>query len=87
MAHVRAWKAYGALSVGVVSIAWSAIFVRWTQMPGITSAFYRVLVGAERRCRFFNRSAEDSCFSGCGSSRARIANRSLSALEPVFRKR
>jgi drug/metabolite transporter (DMT)-like permease len=29
-----------------VAIAWSAIFVRWTQMPGITSAFYRMLIGA-----------------------------------------
>jgi drug/metabolite transporter (DMT)-like permease len=29
-----------------VAIAWSAIFVRWTAMPGITSAFYRMLIGA-----------------------------------------
>jgi drug/metabolite transporter (DMT)-like permease len=46
MAHLRACKAYVALFVGVVSIAWSAIFVRWTQMPGITSAFYRVFIAA-----------------------------------------
>jgi drug/metabolite transporter (DMT)-like permease len=37
-------KSYGALAIGVVAIAWSAIFVRWTQMPGITSAFYRMLI-------------------------------------------
>jgi drug/metabolite transporter (DMT)-like permease len=46
MEHVRALKAYVALAVGVISIAWSAIFVRWTHMPGITSAFYRVLFAA-----------------------------------------
>jgi drug/metabolite transporter (DMT)-like permease len=39
-------KAYGALALGVVAIAWSAIFVRWTQMPGIASAFYRVFIAA-----------------------------------------
>jgi drug/metabolite transporter (DMT)-like permease len=35
-------KAYAGLAVGVVAISWSAIFVRWTQMPGVASAFYRV---------------------------------------------
>jgi drug/metabolite transporter (DMT)-like permease len=35
-----------ALAVGVVAIAWSALFVRWTHMPGIASAFYRVLFAA-----------------------------------------
>lgn len=30
------------MAVGVISIAWSAIFVRWTQIPGVASAFYRV---------------------------------------------
>ena len=39
-------KSYGALAIGVVAIAWSAIFVRWTQMPGITSAFYRMLIAS-----------------------------------------
>ena len=39
-------KSYGALGVGVVAIAWSAIFVRWTQMPGVTSAFYRMFIAA-----------------------------------------
>jgi drug/metabolite transporter (DMT)-like permease len=37
-------SAYGALAIGVIAIAWSAIFVRWTQMPGVVSAFYRALV-------------------------------------------
>ncbi len=32
-----------ALAAGVVAIAWSALFVRWAHMPGIASAFYRVL--------------------------------------------
>lgn len=35
-----------ALAAGVVAIGWSAIFVRWTHMPGIASAFYRVLFAA-----------------------------------------
>jgi drug/metabolite transporter (DMT)-like permease len=46
MPIVRMGRAYGALALGVVAIAWSAIFVRWTGMPGIASAFYRVLIAA-----------------------------------------
>jgi drug/metabolite transporter (DMT)-like permease len=38
--------AYLALVGGVVCIAWSAIFVRWTDMPGPASAFYRMLIPA-----------------------------------------
>jgi drug/metabolite transporter (DMT)-like permease len=38
--------AYVALAVGIVCIAWSAIFVRWTDIPGPASAFYRMLVPA-----------------------------------------
>lgn len=37
---------YLALVAGIVCIAWSAIFVRWTDMPGPASAFYRMLVPA-----------------------------------------
>jgi drug/metabolite transporter (DMT)-like permease len=32
------------LLIGVLSIAWSVIFVRWTHTPGTISAFYRVLI-------------------------------------------
>jgi drug/metabolite transporter (DMT)-like permease len=32
------------LLIGVIAIAWSAIFVRWTHTPGTISAFYRVLI-------------------------------------------
>jgi drug/metabolite transporter (DMT)-like permease len=39
---MQRWKAYAALTLGVVAIGWSAIFVRWTAMPGLASAFYRV---------------------------------------------
>lgn len=39
----RRTSAYAALAIGVFAISWSAIFVRWTNMPGIASAFYRVL--------------------------------------------
>jgi drug/metabolite transporter (DMT)-like permease len=35
-----------ALVAGIVCIAWSAIFVRWTDIPGPASAFYRMLIPA-----------------------------------------
>jgi drug/metabolite transporter (DMT)-like permease len=38
--------AYLALVGGIVCIAWSAIFVRWTDIPGPASAFYRLLIPA-----------------------------------------
>jgi len=37
-------RAYAALAVAIGGIAWSAIFVRWAGIPGISSAFYRVLI-------------------------------------------
>ena len=40
----RRVAAYLALGAGVVCIAWSAIFVRWTDIPGPASAFYRMLI-------------------------------------------
>jgi len=42
----RAATAYLALMAGIACIAWSAIFVRWTDIPGPASAFYRMLVPA-----------------------------------------
>jgi drug/metabolite transporter (DMT)-like permease len=41
----KTWP-YAALIAGIVCIAWSAIFVRWTAMPGPASAFYRLLIPA-----------------------------------------
>jgi drug/metabolite transporter (DMT)-like permease len=38
--------AYFALVGGILCIAWSAIFVRWTDIPGPASAFYRLLIPA-----------------------------------------
>jgi drug/metabolite transporter (DMT)-like permease len=38
--------AYLALIAGILCIAWSAIFVRWTSVPGPASAFYRLLIPA-----------------------------------------
>ena len=38
--------AYLALVAGIVCIAWSAIFVRWTDIPGPASAFHRMLIPA-----------------------------------------
>jgi drug/metabolite transporter (DMT)-like permease len=37
---------YLALTAGILCIAWSAIFVRWTDMPGPASGFYRMLIPA-----------------------------------------
>jgi drug/metabolite transporter (DMT)-like permease len=37
-------SAYAALVATVAGIAWSAILVRWADVPGPSSAFYRVLV-------------------------------------------
>jgi len=42
----RAMTAYVALALGILCISWSAIFVRWTDIPGAASAFYRMLVPA-----------------------------------------
>lgn len=36
--------AYAALSAAIAGISWSAIFVRWAEIPGSASAFYRVLI-------------------------------------------
>ncbi|HMC27081.1 MAG TPA: DMT family transporter [Verrucomicrobiae bacterium] len=44
-AHRKAWS-YAALIAAIVCIAWSAIFVRWTSIPGPASAFYRCLIPA-----------------------------------------
>ncbi|GAC1623803.1 MAG: DMT family transporter [Candidatus Acidiferrum sp.] len=38
--------AYMALVAGMLCISWSAIFVRWTDIPGSASAFYRLLIPA-----------------------------------------
>jgi drug/metabolite transporter (DMT)-like permease len=38
--------AYAALLAGILCIAWSAIFVRWTSIPGPASALYRLLIPA-----------------------------------------
>jgi drug/metabolite transporter (DMT)-like permease len=42
-AHNKAWS-YAALIAAILCIAWSALFVRWTSIPGPASAFYRCLI-------------------------------------------
>jgi len=37
-------RAYAVLALGVFAIGWSALFVRWTTMPGATSAFWRLAI-------------------------------------------
>jgi len=39
-------RAFAALALSVFCIAWSAPLVRWADVPGVTSAFYRALVAA-----------------------------------------
>jgi drug/metabolite transporter (DMT)-like permease len=38
-----AWRAWAALAAGVCCLTVSAIFVKWADLPGSTSAFYRAL--------------------------------------------
>lgn len=40
------WRAYLALAFGVICIGTSAIFVKIANLPGLVSAFYRVLIAA-----------------------------------------
>src|SRR5258705_6726691 len=35
-------KSYAVLALGVFAIGWSALFVRWSGVPGWTSAFWRM---------------------------------------------
>ena len=46
MPRERRWLAYGALLVAISGIAWSAIFIRWSAVPGPSSAFYRVFIAS-----------------------------------------
>jgi drug/metabolite transporter (DMT)-like permease len=39
-------SAPAVLVLGVISIAWSAIFVRWSHMPAAASGFYRMLIAS-----------------------------------------
>lgn len=38
--------AYGALGLAILGVTWSAIFIRWSAVPGVSSAFYRVSIAA-----------------------------------------
>ena len=40
--HASHAKAYAVLALGVFAIGWSALFVRWSGVPGWTSAFWRM---------------------------------------------
>lgn len=40
------WRGYAALTIAVLAIGWSAIFVRWAHVSGPASAFYRALTAA-----------------------------------------
>lgn len=44
--HGHSRKASLALGVGVLGIGWSAIFVRWSGVSGMVSAFYRLAIAA-----------------------------------------
>ena len=40
------FPAYLALGVGILSLGFSAIFVRWANAPGIVTSFYRMTIAA-----------------------------------------
>jgi drug/metabolite transporter (DMT)-like permease len=40
------WTAYLALSTGIITLGFSAIFVRWANAPGAVVSFYRMAIGA-----------------------------------------
>src|SRR3954470_9595122 len=40
--HLSHTRAYAVLALGVFAIGWSALFVRWSAVPGWTSAFWRM---------------------------------------------
>src|SRR3954463_4805421 len=42
--HLSHARAYIALALGVFAIGWSALFVRWSGVPGWTSAFWRLAI-------------------------------------------
>lgn len=37
-------RAYVILAIGIFCISFSAIFVKWTHLPGVTSGFYRLAI-------------------------------------------
>jgi len=42
--HISHARAYFVLALGVFCIGWSALFVRWSAVPGWTSAFWRMAI-------------------------------------------
>ena len=42
--HISNRRAYAILALGVFAIGWSALFVRWSAVPGWTSAFWRMTI-------------------------------------------
>ncbi|MDB4887634.1 MAG: protein of unknown function transrane [Gemmatimonadetes bacterium] len=42
--HISHTRAYAVLALGVFAIGWSALFVRWSAVPGWTSAFWRMAI-------------------------------------------
>jgi drug/metabolite transporter (DMT)-like permease len=46
MRSEQRFAALCALTASVIAISWSAIFVRWSRIPGVSSAFYRTLIAA-----------------------------------------
>ena len=42
--HISHARAYFVLALGVFAIGWSALFVRWSAVPGWTSAFWRMAI-------------------------------------------
>ncbi|CAG0927826.1 hypothetical protein TFLX_00647 [Thermoflexales bacterium] len=45
-AHSSLTRAYALLALGIFFISFSAIFTKWTNLPGVTSGFYRLAIAA-----------------------------------------
>ena len=52
------FPAYLALGVGILSLGFSAIFVRWANAPGIVTSFYRMAIATILLARPFYRRAK-----------------------------
>ncbi len=58
MTQNKSLLAYIALGVGIFSLSFSAMFVRWANAPGPVTAFYRLLFSVFCCCPFFCRASK-----------------------------
>src|SRR5204863_9446088 len=63
MTRNRSLLAYVALGVGVLSLSFSAMFVRWASAPGPVTAFYRLLFSVFLLLPFFLQRIKTNSFN------------------------